>query len=371
MLVNQDKGMTDSVQADSLSAGEGPLKVIHTGSDQIFRDLDEETAARLPRHRGELLLPRHGTGCLTSQAALKRQNRKNEQLADAAERAAVIASWLSGSPYPAAELREAWTRFLWHQMHDDLTGTSIPEAYAFSWNDQAIAQNRFSTILSDSIGTVSRGLDTRTEGEPVVLFNPLSMAREDVVEVEVRFEDKAPAHVRVFGPEGKEVPAQVLERDGNTVHIAFLARLPSVGVAVFDVRPAATPGEASSELSTGDDFLENHRYRAEIDANGDLASLYDKQGGHELLAAPAQLQLLTDRSTRWPAWEVLYDDLRRPPRGVFDRPTELQVIERGPARVALEVRRKAGRSTLVQRFRLSAGTGGERLEVDNLLDWRT
>ena len=80
-----------------------------------------------------LLMTRHGTGCYTSQAAMKRWNRKNELLADAAERASVVADWLGAAPYPAAKLEEAWIRFLWHQFHDDLTGTSIPEAYTFSW----------------------------------------------------------------------------------------------------------------------------------------------------------------------------------------------------------------------------------------------
>ena len=36
----------------------------------------------------------------------------------------------------------AWERFLWHQFHDDLTGTSIPEAYAISWADEAVVANR-------------------------------------------------------------------------------------------------------------------------------------------------------------------------------------------------------------------------------------
>lgn len=50
---------------------------------------------------------------------MKYFNRKNELLADAAERAAVAAEWLAGLPYPAARLREAWIRVLWHQFHDD------------------------------------------------------------------------------------------------------------------------------------------------------------------------------------------------------------------------------------------------------------
>ena len=348
--------------------GDGPIEVVHSGSDQLFRDLDDETVARLPRHRGELLLPRHGTGCLTSQGPLKRWNRQNELLADAAERAAVLASWLSGARYPAEELREAWIRFLWHQMHDDLTGTSIPEAYRFTVNDQAIARNRFQAVLTDAIEVVAGGLDTATGGEAVVVFNPLASQRQDVVETRIRFAGGAPAGVRFTGPDGDQVPAQVLDRDGEWASVAFLAPLPSVGVAVFDVRPGSEPAVAGPRLAVDPGLLENDFLRAEVDGNGDLARLYHKRLDRELLSAPARLQLLVDRSTRWPAWEVLYDDLTRTPVGHFQAPAEVRIRERGPARVALEVARRCGRSKLVQTYRLAAG--GERLEVDCRLEWR-
>ena len=99
----------------------------------------------------------HGTGCYTSQAAMKRFNRLNEQLADAAERSAAAADWLGRVPYPQARLNEAWRRFLWHQFHDDLTGTSIPRAYEFSWNDEMISLRQFADVVETSVGAVASG----------------------------------------------------------------------------------------------------------------------------------------------------------------------------------------------------------------------
>ncbi len=126
------------------------------------------------RYNGELLMTRHGVGCYTSQAAMKRWNRKNELLADATERACVIANLVAGEPYPKDDLRETWIRFLWHQFHDDLTGTSIPEAYQFSWNDEILCQNRFSRMLDHAVEATASVMDTRVKGIPVVVFNPLS-----------------------------------------------------------------------------------------------------------------------------------------------------------------------------------------------------
>src|SRR4029079_15993540 len=98
----------------------------NTSADQLSRDLTAEEKAALPEHEGELTMKTHGVGCYTSQAAMKRFNRENELLADAAERAGVAAELFLGFPYPSERLRDAWVRFLWHQFHDDLTGTSIP-----------------------------------------------------------------------------------------------------------------------------------------------------------------------------------------------------------------------------------------------------
>ena len=58
------------------------------------------------------------------------------------------AAWLGGAPYPGERLRAAWQRFLWHQFHDDLTGTSIPAAYRISHQDEAIAASTRSAYPS-------------------------------------------------------------------------------------------------------------------------------------------------------------------------------------------------------------------------------
>ena len=347
--------------------GSGPIRVVHEASDRLFRDLSPEQIERLPTHDGELLLPTHGTGCLTSQAAMKRWNRKNELLADAAERAAAAAAILGGAPYPHAALTDAWERFLWHQMHDDLTGTSIPAAYDISWNDELLALNRFSTVLTDSVSVVARGLDTRGKGLPLVVFNPLSVGRVDAVEATI---DLAGPALRVIGPEGEGVPSQELSTADGGRRLVFLARVPPVGFAVYRVVVAATAKPANPDLRVDESGLENHRYRVAVDANGDVCSVFDKQLDRELLAGPLRLALLRDHSPRWPAWEVRWQDLSSPPRALVGGPAEIRVLERGPARVALEIVRRYRRSTFTQRLRLAAGEAGDRLDCEMEIDWR-
>jgi alpha-mannosidase len=355
-------------------AGRGPAHVRSVAPDQMARDLVAGHGGRAPaslqRYRGEFLLTSHGTGCYTSQAAMKRFNRKNERLADDAEKAAVAGWWLGGASYPRDRLREAWTRVLWHQFHDDVTGTSIPEAYVFSWNDETIAGNTFADVLGDGVGAVSRALDTRGDGVPLVVYNPLSWERTDALEANVHFPGAAPRAVRVVGPEGREVPAQVDSTDGNSARIVFVARVAPLSFSVFMVRPAASPSR-SDALRASPRGLENERYRVTLDASGDVASVYDTSLGRELLAAPLRLQLFDDAPRRWSAWEVEYSAVSAPPRETVHGPAEVRVVEDGPARVALEVVRRAAGSTFTQRISLAAGDAGDRLEIRNDIDWHT
>ena len=347
----------------------GAVRVRNTSADQLSRDLTPAQKAALPEYEGEFLLKTHGVGCFTSQAAMKDWNRKNELLADAAERASLAADWLGGPAYPREELRTAWIRFLWHQFHDDLTGTSIPQAYRFSWNDELLSLNQFAGLTAGAVGAVASGLDTRAAGVPIVVFNPLAMTRRDPVEAVVRFEPAAPAEIRVVeAATGKDVPAQVLSIEGQAARILFLADMPPVGFKIFDVRSGASPAPPASVLKVTESTLENERYAVKLDANGDVVSVFDRETKKELLGGPARLELLSDLSTRWPAWEITWAEASKPARAYAGSP-RVRVVERGPVRVALEVTRTAEGSTFVQRISLAAG--GDRLDFDTHVDWKT
>lgn len=362
---------TESVQyvTDAMSS-DGPIQVLSATSDQLFRDLTAEEIGDLPVYHGELIMTQHGTGAYTSQAAMKLYNRTNELLADAAERAAVVADWLGALPYPREKLTSAWIRFLWHQFHDDLTGTGIPEIYTFSWNDELIAHNELESVLTASVGAVARALDTEVEGVPLVVYNPLSIDREDVVRATVHYTGGAPTAVRVYGPDGEEVPSQMVSQEDGAFEILFLAEVPALGFGVFDVRSAPEPSALATGLSVDASSLENERYRVSIDANGDVASIYDKAADQELLSAPARFLLFDDMSITWPAWEIGYDTMMDPPRTVVGDPAQVEIVESGPVRVALEITRTADESTFVQRVVLAAGGADDQVRVETRVLWR-
>jgi alpha-mannosidase len=348
--------------------------VRNTSVDQLANDLTAAEKAALPVYEGELTMKTHGVGTHSSQAALKRLNRSNELLADAAERASVAAEWLGGLAYPTDRLREAWTRFLWHQFHDDLTGTSIPQAYQFSWNDEFVSLNQFAGVLTSATSSIASLMDTQTTGVPLVVYNPMATGRRDSVEATVRLPVRGrepPMSVRVIDRDtGRDVPAQMswdFQAGGAT--IVFLADMPSVGFKVFEVREGAgyhDPG--STGLRVTPSSLENARYRVNIDTNGDIASIFDKAAKRELLKSPVRLEMRDNPSPDKPAWRILYETVTAPVREYPVKPV-VRIVERGPVRVALEITRQAGASTITQRIMLAAD--GDRIDVLNDIDWKS
>ena len=354
---------------EALNDPEAPIEVVSATSDDLFLAyLDRKD--ELPSYDGELLMDVHATGCYTSQTAMKYYNRRNEELAGAAERASVAADWLGALPYDGAKLNEIWQRFIWHQFHDDLTGTSIPEAYTWSWNDELIALSQSADVMSTAVGALSGSLDTRAKGTPVVVYNPIAYGGRTVVEAEVPLAAAAKGAV-ACGPDGRRTPVQILSRDGDRAQIAFVAEVASVGYAVYDVRPAGA--SASSALRVTDRTLENRIYRLRLDEAGDIVSLVDKRVGRELGADGAAFRLALiegNPSNNWPAWEILKQTLDKPGRAIGEN-VRISIAERGPVRASLRVERSCGDSKFVQYVSLTDGADEERIDVRNAIDWNT
>jgi len=352
--------------------GTGPLHIISSDADQMFKDiLAEHLTAGLPRYQGDLELTNHSAGSLTSEEVHKRWNRENENLAHAAEEASVGAAWLGGRSYPLERLNHAWRLVLGGQFHDIMAGTATPKSYEYSWNDDVIAMNQFAGVLSSATEAIASDLETEGKGTPIVVYNPLSIAREDVVEARIHFADSVPQSVRVIGPDGREVPAQIDGDENGAARVLFLGKVPSTGFAVYDVQPSATVPSNSPELKVTDSSLENARYRIQLNHEGDISSIFDKKLNRELLSAPARLALQTEKPSQWPAWNMDWSDQRKPPRGYVGGPAKITIAERGPVRVALRIEREAEGSKFVQTIRLSAGDAGNRIEFANSVDWNT
>lgn len=350
--------------------GDGPVEVISATSDQMFKDfMPYKNHPELPVFNGELLMDVHGTGCYTSQAAMKMYNRQNEVLANAAENSAVAADWLGTASYPMNTLTEAWRRFIMHQFHDDLTGTSIPRAYEFSWNDELISLNQFAGVLTNSVGAVANQMDTRVKGTPVVLYNAHAFPVTDLAEVVLNV-TKAPKGFTVYDEKGKKVPAQLLSYEDGKAHLLIAATVPATGYAVYDVREG---GSSARAVSAETNVLENSVYKLVFDNKGDITSLFDKKNNKELVkeGKAIRLALFTEnKSYNWPAWEILKETTDREPISITDD-VKISQVEDGDLRKAICVEKRHGQSVFKQYIRLYEGSRADRIDFYNEIDWQS
>jgi alpha-mannosidase len=356
---------------ETARAGTGPVEVVLAESEQIFRELPPEERERLPVYAGELLLRLHATGCYTSRSQLKRWHRKAEQLAHAAERASTIAHLVGVRPSERERIRQAWLRILAHEMHDDLTGTSLAEAYRYSADDLALSLNELQQELQAAVGAIAQALDAPAEGTPIAVFNALGWSRSDVVDFELPGLEPEAGNLAVFSSDDREVPSRWI-RTGETWRGCFVGHFPPLSLSRFAVRtrPAAE-SDPPSELSAGERFLENALLRVEIDEAGDVSRILDKPSGRELLAAPIGLEIQSNRSVRFPSWEIRYEDSSRPPRARLAGPLENLEVDLGEARVAIRFERSLEGSRFTQTISLAAGAAGDHLVLDTTVDWRT
>jgi len=354
--------------AEAMADPDAPVQLISATSDQLFLDYMDRRD-ELPTYDGELLMDVHAGGCYTSQGAMKYYNRRNEELLGAAERAAVAADWLGAKPYDRAKLNEVWQRVLWHQFHDDLTGTSIADAYRYSWNDELISLQQATEVMTAAVGALSHSLDTRVKGTPVVVYNPVTYDLRDLVEAEVLLDARAKG-VAVYAPSGRRVAAQILSREGDRARILFAADVKAAGYAVYDVRPASGVAK-SSALKASERTLENRIYRVELDANGDIRSIRDKRAGRELVAEGKAFRMAVfegNPSNRYPAWEIMKETMDKPGRPI-DGDVRISIAEQGPVRATLKVERSYGPSKFVQYVSLTDGGDDDRIDVRNTVDW--
>ena len=152
--------------------------------------------------------------------------------------------------------------------------------------------NGFAGELTQAAGSVGSLLKTDfCAGTPVTVFNSLEVARTDAVTLELPHWPKACA--RVYDPKGREVKSQVNRYENGTAELVFVATVPALGFAVYDVRPSDVPCRLRGSLSiSGENQMENQKYVVRLNKKGNITSILDKEmDEQELLSEPISLGL--------------------------------------------------------------------------------
>jgi len=241
-------------------------------------------------------------GIYSSRIEVKQRTRMMEYLLTAAEKLSSLATGLELTD-SQPDLEDAWEPVLFNQAHDLASGVMVDKVFEDSIRGFDYSRQRANGIIDDQLDKLLSKIDTRGNGTPIVVFNPLGWSRSDIAEINVSFSERGVTDFSLVEPGGKFVPIQTLEAQRNgdgslkTSRIAFIARdVPALGYTVYhlvskrgqpsvgEIPPANGNMTRYSASHQDVQSIENDLYRATFNLwTGEMKSLVVKEGGWEVL----------------------------------------------------------------------------------------
>jgi len=311
--------------------GSPKVKMIHPG--ELFNDLDAQGG---PEHTytGELYFNAH-RGVYTTQAAIKRGNRKSETALRESEMWGTIAAFAAGFIYPSEKMEEIWKKTLTNQFHDILPGTSIKRASEEAVQTYSEILDKANIITQKALSCIT-GDSASGDGTDTTVFNSLAWERLAVINT---------------------------ENHGNV-----LVKLPSCGCANLKTALVSISNEhaAHADLTESGAVLENSIIRAELNQNGELISFILKESNREYALEPMnRFTLFKDTPRKFDAWDI--DSMYESEKVNIDPSAEIELRYSTDVKAAVRLKKTIGNSTLCQTVSISALS--RRLEFETTVEW--
>lgn len=353
-------------------------------------------------------------GCYTTQSRIKRGNRRLEAALLDAEAMSAMAGRLTGFPFAKEKMEKAWRDVLFTHFHDILTGSCVQDSREHAMGLFQTSSATANTQIQNAMRYIGKSIDTsailvdidaynsqsegagagygienfvgvpsteRGSGRTRIfhIFNTLSRARSQVVELTVWdwTGDLRLLSMRDF--RGNEIPFQLLDRemqqywDHKYVRVLADVTVPALGyttVVLFEKEPQtyrAYLQEREHVAGTFDDYvLENELVRARIASDcGRLVSLYDREASQELIAEgqSAGFTYIETETATSSAWNI--------GRYVKDIPVErclrLEPVADGPLRKSVKAAYQIAGSKIEVVYSLDKYQTAVKMEVT--ADW--
>jgi alpha-mannosidase len=282
-----------------------------------------------------------------------------------AEKWSTLAAIL-GADYPEADLDLAWRQLVYGAHHDGITGSESDQVYLdllAGWRESAALAT---TALDNATTYLASRVHAGGTGLAVTVFNSLAWPRDDILRVDVRFDEPGWHGVRLVDQAGEAISflCEGVERDGlgalAGLTLIFLATaVPSVGYRTWRLVPAPdVPPDASWQRSE-ETTVRNEFYEVQADADrgGGISRLVERATGRDLVREGEVANEL-----------VVYDeypehpDVHEGPWHILPRGTSVRSAH-GHAQVAVE------RCALGERIVVSDGSVGPARYTQTVTVW--
>ncbi|MDY6896388.1 MAG: glycoside hydrolase family 38 C-terminal domain-containing protein, partial [Thermotogota bacterium] len=304
--------------------------------EDYFEKLGERIRDKnVPVWDDELYFELH-RGTYTSQAFVKRENRKSEVLYHNAEFLNSMAlKLLKDFEYPKNSLNEGWELLLLNQFHDILPGSSIREVYEDARRDYEKIKRIANKVIERAISMISK--EIKSEEDSLVLFNTTPFERDEIVELE----------------NGKK---------------AFVRDIPSFGYKSIKISNLEQR-QIDEIMIVKEDYIENRYYIIEFNEKGQIKRLYDKENKREVLEEGKLgnvLQTFEDKPYSFDAWDIspYFNEKMKEITDLI----EVKVEEESPLKGVLKFSWRFYDSIIEQRFIVYNHT--RRIDFDTHVDWK-
>jgi len=309
-----------------------------TTSKDFFDTLEKnvENNPKLPRWVGELYFEYH-RGTLTTMARNKRYNRLAEIAYQELEWLCSMNQVLTRADYPTKEINMGWKMICLNQFHDIIPGSSIKKVYDDSKEHYEAILKEAKVLKQKAIEDIVNAMDI--EQTSLIVFNPLSFERDEVVEFEYQGEKKS----------------------------AYLTNIPSKGYRCYAIN-TITDSNANRIFLTPHK-LENQFYEIMLNDEGEIISLMDKRHNRQVIKEDERanvFQAFEDKPHNWDAWDInIYYQEKM--WSVHEDVT-ICIEELTDEKGTLCISRKFGKSTIRQYMTIFSHI--DRIDFHTFIDWK-
>lgn len=344
---------TDMLErAEALKNIPGVPETVNSSAHEFFDEIGKK-ADEFPVYDGELYFENH-RGTFTSQAFVKKNNRRGEFALRNAEILSSAAELMGKSDYDGAELERLWKILLVNQFHDILPGSSIHEVYENAREDYAELNGGLEKLINEKLNV----LFSERDPEAFTVVNYLNVPYTGEVKI------KLPEGYNSVEYADEQIPcAKLSDKTGD--YISFVAeKIPSLSGRTYRFSKSEHP--TKTRVKAEKNLLENNILRVEFDNNGEMTSVFDKENDREVLAAVGNtLCIYQDKPIHESAWNLEFDYRMTP--YPLKTAESVEVVRSDSVAGELKILRKFNKSTVTQYISLKKDS--RQIDFRTAVDW--
>ncbi len=314
----------------------------------------------LPKWEGELYLEKH-RGTYTSQAKLKKYNRKSEFLLRNIE---ILLSLAKIEGYDKDyDLETLWKLLLKNQFHDIITGSCIAEVVKEAIKDYQCLHEELNQIKNNLFKFFANRLEL--DNDEILVFNHFSFNKKITLSInskninkEIFFEDFNAVQIN-----NENLP---LQKEKNIIYFQ------TNDISPLDFKKfkliKCNSFKYKSKISSNKYSLQNKYLKIEFDKKGQIKSIYDKIKNIEYIKDSKranQLHLYNDKSTYFDAWDISISEKNKK---IIDAIKSIKIKSKGPYFHSLHIKRDFYNSHIEQVIKLYAQK--RRIDFETKIDWQ-